>query len=529
MKKYIIINIIVFLKRTRDVYVHKGWDNILSNKKRNTILILIFSVIFVVSLVLIFTKELKDKEIVKNISDYSDYKVTVDDAGNSYVYVPLGVEIQGDTEGLNVTVVDTGLPTVVIDVPNAAKDINGVNIKGVEGIKDGSKYVGNMTIINGSSKTYDAGLYNGSIQSIEALSSPSDTGSKKSYEIALPIDSEILDMKPEKEWMLMSCGSDFSLLRSYTAFELSKHLDMIYTPQARFVEVFINGEYAGPYLLTEKVQVNSSRLAIPKLKPENLSGSAITGSYLMQIDSSRKYKPELNNVTGSTLYFNSTVPNILPGAGERSQILVRGSKYYTNEQFNYIKQYLSEAENALFSDTFKDAYGGFREYFDEDSFIKWYIIEELFKNPNDATTTAPYFYKQRASNLRMGPIWIHDSAAGNSAFKEAARSDGWYVRQTAWFERMFEDEAFENKFKDTWRNIRDTYINQILESIDVWAGELELTGQYNLLKWYQVYDGRDTASIYADSRGEYYKEVEAFKNWLIERINWIDNEINQES
>ena len=82
---------------------------------------------------------------------------------------------------------------------------------------------------------------------------------------------------------------------------------MKYTPSARYVELFINGDYKGTYLLTEKVEISKNRLDIDKITSDIISGEGISGGYLMQIDLSRKMKPELEEPTGKNLYFTQTM------------------------------------------------------------------------------------------------------------------------------------------------------------------------------------------------------------------------------
>ena len=74
------------------------------------------------------------------------------------------------------------------------------------------------------------------------------------------------------------------MLRNKTAFQLADELlgkDGYYTADSEFVEVRINGEYRGVYLLTEQQQIGKGRIDINE--PEkDYTGSDI--GYLLEYD-----------------------------------------------------------------------------------------------------------------------------------------------------------------------------------------------------------------------------------------------------
>ena len=87
-----------------------------------------------------------------------------------------------------------------------------------------------------------------------------------------------------KNWLLLAEYKDFSMLRNKTAFQLADELlgkDGYYTAHSEFVEVRINGEYRGVYLLTEQQQIGKGRIDINE--PEkDYTGSDI--GYLLEYD-----------------------------------------------------------------------------------------------------------------------------------------------------------------------------------------------------------------------------------------------------
>ena len=83
---------------------------------------------------------------------------------------------------------------------------------------------------------------------------------KKPYRIKFEDKTELLGMPADKSWVLLANFSDKTLMRNHIAFAFSRQFGLAYTPQSRFVEVYLNGRYDGNYLLTEQIQIDKHRL-----------------------------------------------------------------------------------------------------------------------------------------------------------------------------------------------------------------------------------------------------------------------------
>ena len=87
-----------------------------------------------------------------------------------------------------------------------------------------------------------------------------------------------------KNWLLLAEYKDASLLRNKAALAMAEELladDELYVSDAEFVEVVINGQYWGVYLLAEQQQVNKDRVNITEV-PEGYTGTDI--GYFMEFD-----------------------------------------------------------------------------------------------------------------------------------------------------------------------------------------------------------------------------------------------------
>ena len=101
-------------------------------------------------------------------------------------------------------------------------------------------------------------------------------------------------MGKNKHWVLLADYYDPSHIRNKITYWMGKKLGMAYTPECVYVDVVMNGQYYGSYLLSEQVRVGNSRVDIDDLEADDESKAAtdeptITGGYLLSMS---PYKDE---------------------------------------------------------------------------------------------------------------------------------------------------------------------------------------------------------------------------------------------
>ena len=57
-----------------------------------------------------------------------------------------------------------------------------------------------------------------------------------------------------------------------------------YAPRSKFVELYLNKEYRGVYVLMEKIKRDKNRVAISSLDPNSNFGDNLTGGYILKFD-----------------------------------------------------------------------------------------------------------------------------------------------------------------------------------------------------------------------------------------------------
>ena len=390
-------------------------------------------------------------------------------------------------------------------------------------------------------KRLDSTLYEGII-GIEIRGESSQFFDKKSYGFETwdsqynDLDVALIGFPEEEDWILYGPFSDKSLIRNKLIYELSNRMGR-YTTKTEFVELTINYEYKGLYIFMEKLKRDKNRIDISKLENADIDEELISGGYIIKID-----KSDMED--GSYTDYNSFQSQFDVFGNENGDIRINFNYEYPKpgeihaNQKNYIKNYFYEFESSLASNNFKDPINGFRKYIDEDSFIDFFILNELSNNV-DGYRLSTYLQKDRNEKLVIGPIWDFNLSFGNADYCGGERYDVWcfkfnerclgdYWNVPFWWNRLLEDEKFVDKLKGRWNQLRLNILsdNNILTLIEEQYSFLNnetdiINRNFNKWKIFGIY-------IWPNSfiGNNYYEEVDFLKNWIKERTKWLDESIN---
>jgi spore coat protein CotH len=208
----------------------------------------------------------------------------------------------------------------------------------------------------------------------------------------------------------------------------------------------------------------------------------------------------------------------------RIPITIKSPDNISEEQFNYIKDYFQKMEDVLYSDGFAHADTGYNKYINVESFINWYIVQELFKNQDAKDFSSIYYYKDRNGKLSLGPLWDFDLGAGNVDYSDATHPQRWYIKDGPLFKRLFEDPAFKEKLKKRWNAVKSKEIKDMLNQITVNMKYMDLSQKKNFERWKIMGVYVWPNPVVYDT---YEKEVAHLKNWLTDRYGWLDENINK--
>ncbi|KPK83804.1 MAG: hypothetical protein AMS27_11830 [Bacteroides sp. SM23_62_1] len=393
-------------------------------------------------------------------------------------------------------------------------------------IPDEPKIEVHMGIINNpggiNQKTDPFTDYDGII-GIEIRGSSSQMFEKKNYTIETRTETgennnvSLLGLPAENDWVLHGPYSDKTLMRNALTFQLGNEMGQ-WAPRTRFCELFINNDYHGVYLLMEKIKRDSNRVNISKLNPDEISGSDLSGGYILSIDRPGDFWiSPYPGMYGGDIIINYIYPEY---------------EDMPTEQREYIKNYVTLFEYALSGMNKDDPSSDYKSYADVYSFIDYFLINELNRNV-DAYRLSAFFYKDKNGKLVMGPLWDHNLSFGNADYYQGFNQQGWVMygidpgdgfQVPFWWPILLQDSFFKIEMKKRWQYLRQDpfHVDHIYEIIDSLATVLDAAKDRNFYRfpvlgqyiWPNYFIGQT-----------YEEEIEFMKDWIYNRIQWMDAQI----
>ena len=310
---------------------------------------------------------------------------------------------------------------------------------------------------------------------------------KNNYRFSFSSKFSILSEPANTTWELLSNASDPTMLHTQAGFHMGKISNLHYTPRFHFADLMLNMCYYGVYMLGETIDYSVDRTDV------GLDG------FIVKID-------------GSTGSANFRVEHL-----EKPVTVVYPTVTNKEESFRVISDYIRSADTALFGSYFTNTDLGWQKYMDMDSFVDWYLINEITGNQDGAFSADCYMNMKRDGKLRMGPLWKMERSFG---YDEASTS-GFVVKNTKWFNRLFQDPAFVEKVKERFIYFYN-HKNDIFKEIDADTYYLRNAIPENNNKWKVFVSSSDD-----DVRKTYQIEVKAMKSWFEERLEWLKGEFDK--
>lgn len=360
---------------------------------------------------------------------------------------------------------------------------------------------------------------------------------KKSYSVETRKEDDsnnnvsLLGLPRENDWVFHGPYSDKSLMRNVLAYHLG-NLTGKWSPRTRFFELYLNGQYNGVYVLTEKIKNDKGRLNLADLLPRDTVGDELTGGYILKID-----RPETTDVDGIDYWVS---PYRAPTRLQQRVFFLHQDPKGTElapVQHAYIRDHITAFEDAMYSDNYRHREQGYRAYVDFMSFVDYYIITELSRNL-DGYRISTFLHKDKDSKggkITMGPYWDYNICFGNANFFSAGQTAGWVVdgmgdgdayAMPFWWGKLRLDPFFNSHLKKRWNEWKQYYLNTtyLNSFVDSCARDLGDAQKRNFRTW-DVLSTHIWPNNYVG--GTYENELTYLKNWLRDRIVWMDGQIQQ--
>lgn len=261
---------------------------------------------------------------------------------------------------------------------------------------------------------------------------------KKSYQIMFEEATDVLGMGKASHYVLQANALDPAKIRNYVAYNLAKDMGMPYSSDTVYVNLYLNGEYWGCYMLLEPVEVAEGRMNSDEI------------SCLFEINNAEDERTKEGNI-----YFKDN-------AGLRYELDYPDEEEdkITDDEIEAITEIVStNVDGVMKLADNKDNGGGLylelSKKMNMDSFANMFIMDMLFDDV-DANALSTFYYIDSKGVMNAGPVWDYDLTLGNHGEREIDRGDSSFINGIP--EWLFECGEFRELVSQKW----DGYVCELV-------------------------------------------------------------------
>ena len=320
-----------------------------------------------------------------------------------------------------------------------------------------------------------------------------------------------------RDWTVIANAMDYTLMRNYSAYFLGRMLDgQCFAPSGHFVHVYLAGEYRGVYMISDQVQVHEGRV--------ELAGSHVPmlSEYFLEWCRRAEGSGDTYFVIPALAGTTSRVPFVIdyPGGG-----------MLNSGHVQFAQDFVTNVDLAIW----RGNYGEVSRLIDVDSFVDYYLVQELFRN-HDVGHSSLRFQIRRTetgSGLFAGPLWDFDFSSGSGQQTRPNvfdyRPNGeWAARWNPWFRHLMGTEWFVRRVAERWDEIRDDEVARMIERIRELEEIYRACFERNFARWpdklgndvFTIPGFQTSPSVMAIP--DFAGNVTYLVSWLEQRISWMN-------
>jgi len=380
------------------------------------------------------------------------------------------------------------LPTICIDTPDSLPIIS--RDDWTEGVEV------RIELPNGTTD-YSTAFAQVKLRGHSTFSKP-----KKPFAIKLEKSASLLGMTPNKRWVLLANFMDHSNMRNRLALAAARSTTMEWTPDCRFVDVVVNGQRQGLYLLSEQVEVAKGRVSVQE-----------GCGWLIEGDNYGDGKARLRSSTMGIPFS------------------VKYPKLPSTKQIDEIATTIDSIESCLYGKRNGKSGRTLKEKIDLNSFADWWLIHELSQNAEPNGPRSCYIHKARNSKICMGPVWDFDLAFITVGLDEGGdlrparlhrtdvkllTGDSLYNANVLWYGKLLETKAFKTCLRKRWKVLKP-HFETLVDTMEQWKRDIMPSAIDNERMW----KGQDPARF--DTFDGFQESYDNLRQTYIHRINALDS------
>ena len=379
--------------------------------------------------------------------------------------------------------------------------------------------------------------YAGDLDKVKIRGNATRLQPKVPFRIGLAESISLAGLDASKDYVLLAEYGDISLMHNKVAMELANHTTELYQPDGEHIDLYVNGQYMGVYLLCEGISIGENRLNIEDLEAEtallngkdlkqygtfaDISGEDtmmkgyeiprnpedISGGYLLELEYHGRYEGE------ETTGFRTK---------QDWSLVLKEPSRASREQVAYIRDHFQQTENAMYAEDWIDPESGksLQELVNLESFVHKYMMDEICMNTDP--WTSQFLYKNKEDDrFYFGPMWDYDMAFGH--YDTGFSPDEFYCNWHIWYEAVYDHPEFQKILKETYEEVYLPFLQELTDiKMEKWKQELAASARMNFTRW-------NIEEIYSRNsvirRGNSFEEcVDFLKDFIEARTEFLSSE-----
>ena len=328
---------------------------------------------------------------------------------------------------------------------------------------------------------------------------------KRSYQIKFHEKRSLLGMHEARKWLLIANYADASLMRNRLICDLAGEL-MDYAPDSRYVDLWIDGEYLGNYLLCEKIEVGDGKVEL-----QNDMG------LLAEIDNFYYFETEEQ--------FQSSI------SGSHFTMKDAKNDAVSAEAFVEFEAFINQFERLLYAE--ENDWEQISSMIDVESFIQYYFMQESEFSASSCRTSLYMYWDGPDDKLHMGPVWDFDKAVGYSMrAKFGGDTQVDYVKNIqdymgtekdmTWYTELFEIPEFCEEVSRVYEEqIREVFYTADA-LIDQYREEIAGSAKRNFGRW-EITEIPENCGHDPYTYETWEEAVDGLQEWVRVRILYFDH------
>ena len=336
-------------------------------------------------------------------------------------------------------------------LPSLRLTLNGTTLDQIHQDKD-VKYPGNDLVL-----TDGDDVLTGAVEIKGRGNSTWREYAKKPYQIKFSKKTSVLGMPAAKKWILLANASDDSMIRTRLVYDAAEQMGFPFVTEYQYVDLWIDGQYLGVYLLGEKAEIGKGRL--------NLQDPA--GAMF-----------ELDNgfATDEDHYFFEGRLNSYFALKE----IVEEDDGHIQQAMTNFQTAMTRLTTALTSQGWENlSLSQLNAMIDVDSLARYYLMNEYVLN-GESFFTSFFWYQDGASDvLHVGPLWDFDTCMGN---KNEKVTDYNASSTSVLMKKMLNIPAFYQRVQELYTRYKPV-LTGMAGQVDGLRDEIGVSADLNYLRW----------------------------------------------